>query len=250
MKHHYGQRGLNSLEKQAMNVHVLVPAAGSGRRLGGPVGKQYLPLGNQSILSLTLARLCELDQVTHIHLIVPPADIGACHEMFAVAPGVSKLTGIIPGGPERQDSVRLGLEACAASDQDVILVHDGVRPFFPALSIAPLIDAALACGAALLALPVQDTIKKVADARVQLTLDRALLWQAQTPQAFLCQTLREAHGRAHAEGHRGTDDASLVEWCGWPVAVIHGSAHNVKITTPADLAMARALLALNQEFLR
>jgi 2-C-methyl-D-erythritol 4-phosphate cytidylyltransferase len=146
------------------------------------------------------------------------------------------------GGAESQDSVRNGLEGCGAANQDVILVHDGVRPFFPQDQIGPLVQLAAVEGAALLAVPAQDTIKEVFDGRVRSTLDRSLLWQAQTPQAFRCERIREAHRRAHASGYVGTDDASLIEWCGWPVAVLPGHPHNIKITTPADLALARALL--------
>ena len=137
---------------------------------------------------------------------------------------------------------RSGLEACGAANQDVILVHDGVRPFFPHDQIGPLVQLAAMEGAALLAVPAQDTIKEVFDDRVRSTLDRRLLWQVQTPQAFRCDRIREAHRRAHAGGYIGTDDASLIEWCGWPVAVLPGHPYNIKITTPADLALARALV--------
>ena len=98
----------------------------------------------------------------------------------------------------------------------------------------------------MLAIPAQDTIKEVFDGRVRSTLDRSLLWQVQTPQAFRCDRIREAHRRAHAGGYTGTDDASLIEWCGWPVAVLPGHPHNIKITTPADLALARALLEVGE----
>ena len=154
--------------------------------------------------------------------------------------------GVIAGGAERQDSVRKGLAACGAASQDVILVHDGVRPFFPKDQIGPLVQLAAVEGAALLAIPAQDTIKEVFDGLVRTTLDRSLLWQIQTPQAFRCDRLREAHRRAHVGGYVGTDDASLVEWCGWPVAVLTGHPHNIKITTLADLALARALLAAGE----
>jgi 2-C-methyl-D-erythritol 4-phosphate cytidylyltransferase len=229
-----------------MNVHVLVPAAGSGSRVGGATRKQYLELGERPVLVQTLLRLAELAEITAIHLIVPASDIAFCRAELVDRYRLTKIGGVIAGGKERQDSVRQGLESCAAADRDVVLVHDGVRPFFPQEQIGPLVQMAAVDGAALLAIPAQDTIKEVFDGHVRATLDRHLLWQVQTPQAFLCGRIREAHRRAYASGYAGTDDASLIEWCGWPVAVLPGYAHNFKITTPADLALARALLAAGE----
>ena len=229
-----------------MNVHVLVPAAGSGSRLDGDTRKQYLELGGQPVLVRTLVRLAALHQVTTIHLIVPEEDVAFCRSELVERYHLEKIGAVIVGGAERQDSVRNGLEACGAANQDVILVHDGVRPFFPQDQIGPLVQLAAMEGAALLAVPAQDTIKEVFDGRVRSTLDRSLLWQVQTPQAFRCDRIREAHRRAHASGYIGTDDASLIEWCGWPVAVLPGHPHNIKITTPADLALARALLEVGE----
>lgn len=229
-----------------MDVHVLVPAAGSGSRLGGDIRKQYLELGDRPVLVQTLVRLAAQPQVTAIHLIVPETDIAYCRDELVARYRLDKIGEVIPGGAERQDSVRHGLEGCGAAGQDVILVHDGVRPFFPQEQLGPLIQLAAVEGAALLAVPAQDTIKEVFDGRVRATLDRSLLWQVQTPQAFRCERIREAHRRAHAGGYIGTDDASLIEWCGWPVAVLPGHPHNIKITTPADLALARALLEVGE----
>lgn len=229
-----------------MQVHILVPAAGSGSRIGGDTRKQYLELGDRPVLVHTLVRLADHPQVSAIHLIVPAADVQFCRSELVERYRLEKIGGVLAGGAERQDSVRIGLEACGAADQDVILVHDGVRPFFPKEQIGPLVQQAAVEGAALLAIRAQDTIKEVFDGMVRATLDRRLLWLVQTPQAFLCERLREAHRRAHANGHVGTDDASLIEWCGWPVAVLTGHPHNLKITTPADLALARALLAAGE----
>lgn len=229
-----------------MNVHVLVPAAGSGSRIGGDTRKQYLELGDQPVLVQTLLRLAAHPRITAIHLIVPAPDVAFCRTELVDHYRLEKIGGVIAGGAERQDSVRNGLEACGAANQDVILIHDGVRPFFPKEQIGPLLQLAAEAGAALLAIPAQDTIKEVFDGRVRSTLDRSLLWQVQTPQAFRCERIREAHQRAYAGGYVGTDDASLIEWCGWPVAVLPGHPHNFKITTPADLALARALMATGE----
>lgn len=229
-----------------MDVHVLVPAAGSGSRIGGETRKQYLELGDRPVLVQTLSRLAFLPQIKAIHLVVPAADVEFCRTELVDHYHLEKIGGVFAGGEQRQDSVRKGLESCGAADQDVILIHDGVRPFFPKEQIGPLVQLAAVEGAALLAIPAQDTIKEVFDGRIRSTLDRSLLWQVQTPQAFRCERIREAHRRAHVGGFVGTDDASLIEWCGWPVAVLAGHSHNFKITTPADLALARALLAAQE----
>lgn len=229
-----------------MNVHVLIPAAGSGSRIGGDTRKQYLELGDRPLLVQTLSRLADQPQISLIHLVVPEEDVATCRADLVEHYRLEKIGVVIAGGAERQDSVRNGLEACGAADQDVILIHDGVRPFFPQEQIGPLVQMAAAEGAAILAVPAQDTIKEVFDGLVRSTLDRSLLWQVQTPQAFRCDRIREAHRRAYAGGYLGTDDASLVEWCGWPVAVLRGHPHNIKITTPADLALARALIAAGE----
>ena len=229
-----------------MNVHVLVPAAGSGSRIGGDTKKQYLELGDRPVLVQTLSRLADHPQITAIHLIVPEPDVAFCRAEVVDRYHLEKIGAVIAGGAERQDSVRNGLDACGAAEQDVILIHDGVRPFFPKEQIGLLVQLAAVEGAALLAIPAQDTIKEVFDGRVRSTLDRSLLWQVQTPQAFRCERIREAYRRAYAGGYVGTDDASLIEWCGWPVAVLPGHTHNIKITTPADLALARALLVAGE----
>lgn len=229
-----------------MDVHVLVPAAGSGTRLGGDTRKQYLELGDRPVLVQTLTRLASQPQITFIHLIVPDGDVDYCRSELVDHYRLDKIGEVIPGGTERQDSVRNGLKACGAAEQDVILIHDGVRPFFPRDQIGFLIQLAAVEGAALLAIPAQDTIKEVFDGRVRTTLDRSLLWQVQTPQAFRYDRIQEAHRRAFENGYSGTDDASLVEWCGWPVVVLPGHPHNIKITTPSDLALARALLEMGE----
>jgi len=226
-----------------MAVHALIPAAGSGRRMGAGSNKQYLQLGDRPVLAHTLARLAALADVDALHVIVPDDERAFCRDQVVARFGLGKIASIVAGGAERQDSVRLGLAACGAADDDLVLVHDGVRPFFPAAQLAALLAAATAAGAALLAIPAQDTIKEVADGRVVRTLERSRLWQVQTPQAFRAAVLREAHRQAAAAGYAGTDDAAFVEWCGWPVAVVPGSPFNIKLTTPADLALARALLA-------
>jgi len=226
-----------------MAVHALIPAAGSGRRMGADGNKQYLELGDRPILARTLARLAALTCIDALHVIVPDDERSFCRDQVVDRFGLTKVRSIVAGGVERQDSVRNGLAACGAADDDVILIHDGVRPFFPTAQIAVLAAAAAVEGAAVLAIPAQDTIKEVVAGRVVRTLERGRLWQVQTPQAFRFAVIDEAHRRALAVGFAGTDDAALVEWHGGPVAIVPGSPFNFKLTTPADLALARALLA-------
>ncbi len=226
-----------------MAVHVLVPAAGAGRRIGATINKQYLELGDRPILAHTLARLAALPEVASIRVIVPATECDYCRAEVVARFAPDKVAGVVAGGAERQDSVRNGLAACTAEDDDLVLIHDGVRPFFPRQAMTELLAVTARLGAAILAIPAQDTIKEAVDGQVVRTLERSRLWQVQTPQAFRFGLIEAAHRQALAAGFTGTDDASLVEWCGGTVGIVSGSPYNFKITTPADLALARALLA-------
>lgn len=167
---------------------------------------------------------------------------GELEQSFAALPDVR----IAVGGARRQDSVRNGLAAIDTA-VDVVLVHDAARPFIDADVIRDVIAAAASTGAAVAAVPASDTLKRVNHARlVTETLSRADIWYAQTPQGFRLDVLRDAHARALAEGIDATDDAMLVEQCGHPVRVVPSNSTNFKITTPADLALARALVQAEQ----
>ncbi len=228
-----------------MNVHVLIPAAGAGRRMGGDVNKQYLLLDGRPILAHTLSLFEDHPQISGITLIAPSEEISYCRDDVIDAYGFAKVSEIVAGGAERQDSVRNGLRACAAADDDIVLVHDGVRPLLPSGLIDTVIAAAIDNGAALVAVPAKDTIKVVVDGKVQQTPDRSTLWQAQTPQAFRYDLIASAHEKAYKEGYQATDDAQLVEWVGQPVAIVEGDYRNLKITTPEDLLLAESFIAGN-----
>jgi 2-C-methyl-D-erythritol 4-phosphate cytidylyltransferase len=230
-----------------MAVIVLVPAAGLGRRMRTTLNKQYLALDDRPILAHTLALFDGHPSVDHLYVISPADEIPFCRREVVRRFGFDKVRDVIAGGEERQDSVRNGLRACNAHEDDIVLIHDGVRPFFPVERLPEVIGTAARIGGCVVGMPVKDTIKEVADGRILGTPERGRLWQAQTPQAFPCRVLREAHERALAEGWRGTDDASLVERLGLPVAMIEGSYRNIKITTPEDLILARAFLAAGGE---
>jgi len=226
-----------------MRVIVLVPAAGMGSRMGAAVNKQYLSLAGRPILAHTLERFENHPLIDDIYVISPQAEREYCLNHVVNEYGFTKVRQVVAGGAQRQDSVRNGLAACSADPEDVVLIHDGVRPFFPMDKIPLLVDAAVKTGAALAGVPVKDTIKEVESGLVCSTPSRTRLWAAQTPQAFRYALICKAHERALRDEVLGTDDASLVERLGLPVAMVEGDYRNIKITTPEDMLVAEALYA-------
>jgi 2-C-methyl-D-erythritol 4-phosphate cytidylyltransferase len=179
-------------------------------------------------------------------LAVPQGDIDYCRADIVKAHNFDKVTQVVAGGKERQDSVRLAL-AAVGNDADIVLVHDAVRPFLTIQMVEDVIKAARATGAAIIALPMRDTVKEVrADHVIQRTVDRKPLWLAQTPQAFRKDWLQEAHRKAQAEGIVATDDAYLLEGMGHSVTVVEGSGENIKVTRPEDMIIGEAILASRQ----
>lgn len=225
-----------------MAVLALIPAAGLGRRMGADVSKQFLTLTGRSILAHTLDIFQSSPLVDAIILVVPRAEQSLCRQQVLDKGNYSKLRSLVDGGAERQDSVCNGLRASEAVAEDVILIHDGVRPLFSPAVLPQLIDTATQVGGAVVGVPVKDTVKQVSGGKIVATPERSSLWLAQTPQAFPFAVINEAHQRALADGFAGTDDASLVERLGKPVAMVQGDYRNLKITTPEDLVVAEALL--------
>ncbi len=221
---------------------VIVPAAGRGRRMGGEVPKQYLPLAGRPLLWHTLAALEGSPLVSALVLAVHPDDQALVHSLAADFP---KVRSLVLGGEERADSVRAALAATAEADE-LILVHDAVRPFASPALIERVIAAARQWGAAVPALPVRETIKVVDEGQVTATPPRSHLWAAQTPQGFRRSLLLEAFALPPAGG-QATDEAMLIEQLGHPVRVVPGEAANLKITTPEDLAWAGWWLEQNTE---
>ena len=226
-------------ERSGGRVAAIIPAAGAGRRMGGRTPKQFLRLTTAPVLLVTLGHFARHPAVGSIVVVAPAAHTGRVARLVRSLARRLPVT-VVPGGPERQDSVRRGLAAVPEA-ADIVLVHDAVRPFVSPALITAVIDAARRHGAAICALPVRETVKRVVDGYVESTVDRSALWAVQTPQAFRAALLREAHDKARRDAFRGTDEAMLVERLGHPVRVVPGSEENVKLTTPGDLRRARIL---------
>lgn len=225
-------------------TYALIPAAGMGKRMGASINKQYLRLGDVPIVARTISIFEQAPFVDGIFLVIPEEEIPYCREHVVEACGFRKVLEIVPGGKERQNSVFNGLNALKmlAGKTDVVLIHDGVRPFITQPLLQESVAVALSSDGALVAVPVKDTIKNVRDGIVLDTPSRDDLWLAQTPQTFRFSIIHTAHQRAELEGFIGTDDASLVERQGGTVRVVRGDYRNIKITTPEDLALAEAFL--------
>lgn len=221
-------------------VAILV-MAGSGERLGAGVPKAFVPIAGAPMWRRAADVLAGTPGCRRV-VLVAPADRVA--RLVAEAQGLAAPVRVVPGGARRQDSVRMGL-AAAAGAAAVVAVHDAARPFVTRETVAEVVRAAAIHGAAIAAVPVRDTLKRVRDdGTVEGTVERAGLWHAQTPQAFRADLLRRAHELAEEQGLGVTDDASIVEALGLaPVRVVRGDPWNVKITEPPDLRAAEALLA-------
>lgn len=228
-----------------MKVAAIIAAAGLGRRMQQDIPKTYLPLAGKPILIHTLEVFEKVPEVHEVLVVVHPEDLEFCQEEILTPHPLKKVLRLVPGGKERQDSVYNALKILKkeAEDLEVILVHDGVRPLVSPALVGQVVAAARRYGAAILAVPCQDTLKRVNSRReVVDTVDRHELWQVQTPQAFRADILWRAYQEAMSQGFYATDEAALVEALGKPVVVVPSSPLNLKITTQDDLKMAEAFL--------
>jgi 2-C-methyl-D-erythritol 4-phosphate cytidylyltransferase len=219
-------------------IGVVVPAGGTGTRIGRRVPKQFLRLGNTPILLVTLRHFVRHPEVAGVVVPAPPAYLDRTRRLVARAATRVCEVRVVPGGATRQESVWRGL-AALPEGLDLVLVHDAVRPFITRALIDAVARVAADGGAAVCAMPIAETVKRVRDGVVEATLDRRVLWSVQTPQGFRAALLREAHDKARRDGAEATDDAMLVERLGHAVRVVPGLPGNIKITTPADLRVAR-----------
>jgi 2-C-methyl-D-erythritol 4-phosphate cytidylyltransferase len=228
-----------------MQVFVILPAAGLGTRMAGPQPKQFLSLDGVPILIHSLRAFASVERVTAICVAVRKTEVERVQAQISEY-GFASRARVVEGGDSRQESVSHALAALAAEPDDIVLVHDAVRPLIDAATIERTIDAVLQHGAAIVGMPAVDTIKQVErtahGALITSTIPREFVVLAQTPQGFRYRLLQSAFAEAAADGFVGTDEASIVERAGHPVAVVHGSQVNLKITQPGDLELAEFYL--------
>src|SRR5262245_2207184 len=214
------------------SVCALVVAAGRGSRFGGSVPKQYLELGGASVLRHAVTALAEHPRIDDVLVTIRPED----RELFDRAVTGLRVMAPVAGGPTRQDSVRLGLEALALKHPVRVLIHDGARPFPGSALIDRVIEGLDHASAAIPCLPLRDTIKRAEAGLIRATIDRSELWRAQTPQGFHFDAILAAHRTA--AGHELTDDSAVAEAAGLGLVLVAGSEDNIKVTTVEDLAAA------------
>jgi 2-C-methyl-D-erythritol 4-phosphate cytidylyltransferase/2-C-methyl-D-erythritol 2,4-cyclodiphosphate synthase len=219
---------------------AVIPASGLGKRLGKH-GKTFLEIAGKPLLAHTLLIFEGCADIDEIVLVVRREQISDA-EALVGRYGLTKVSAIVPGGRERQDSVRCGLSAVSSTSQ-IVVIHDAARPFITCQAISDSVAAAREHGAAVVAVPEVDTVKSSLDgAFVESTLQRERLWAVQTPQTFKKEIIEAAFDKAGRDGFTGTDDASLVERMGVPVKIVMGSYQNIKVTTPSDIPIAEAIL--------
>jgi 2-C-methyl-D-erythritol 4-phosphate cytidylyltransferase len=224
-----------------MHVSAIIPAAGSGARMGG-IKKPYIDLAGKPILAHTLTIFQQCPLVNSIVVVTAKDDEARCVQDVVTTYGIDKSLSIVAGGDTRQESVFNALQELS-SNTDVVVIHDAVRPFVTEEMILQSIDNANQYGSAIVAVPVKDTIKESDDdGFVMKTLDRYRLWAIQTPQTFKYDLIMKAHLYARDNSIQATDDAFLIEQIGHKVKLIMGSYENIKITTPDDLVIAKAIL--------
>ena len=227
-----------------MRVNGVIVAAGEGTRIGKKTPKPFLPIAGRPIILHTLDRFASSRSVTKVILVTGKSEVAKCHELVRSDPRLKRLECIVErGGPRRQDSVARGLSRLDA-DCEVVVIHDGARPFVSSRLIDQCVETAFRAGSVVVGVPVEDTIKVVSAAReVQQTPPRDTLWKIQTPQVFRVEIIREAYDRATQEGVEATDDAMLVERLGKVVTVLEGEPSNIKVTFPQDLLFAEMLVS-------
>jgi 2-C-methyl-D-erythritol 4-phosphate cytidylyltransferase len=229
---------LNSFRK---NICIIV-AAGRGKRINQRLPKQFLKIGDRPLVAYTIERFEGCSQIEEIVLVVPEDYLSFCQQEIVDRYGLKKVRRILAGGEHRQDSVWNGLKALP-TNTNVVIVHDGVRPFVPQEKINEGINVCAHWRAVITAVPAKDTVKEVRGLKVVGTVDREKLYLVQTPQFFDYQLLMKAYKRANEEGKYYTDDSALVEALGEEVKVIEGSYENVKVTTSEDLEFAKFLFS-------
>ncbi|RDZ08615.1 2-C-methyl-D-erythritol 4-phosphate cytidylyltransferase [Priestia megaterium] len=222
-----------------MKYEIIVLAAGQGKRMKAGRNKQFLTIQNVPLIIHTLQKFEQDPWCSGIVLVVNEKEVEIFEELLTEYP-IQKVQSLTVGGDERQHSVYNGLKSLKQAQ--MVLIHDGARPFVQQNTIHELVEKAASDKAAVLAVPVKDTIKRVEHGTVIETVERSSLWAIQTPQAFLFDVVMDAHEKAKTNEYLGTDDASLVEKAGQKVSIVEGNYDNIKLTTPEDLLYAEAIL--------
>ncbi|MDO4833845.1 MAG: 2-C-methyl-D-erythritol 2,4-cyclodiphosphate synthase [Bacillota bacterium] len=220
-------------------VAVIIAAAGQGRRLGGPVPKQYIKIGGEYVISKSIRAFENIDEVDHIFVVTNGNYINLCRRIVKDE-GFTKVDAIVPGGKERQDSVYNAIQEINSRKPGVslVLIHDGARPFINSQVILNVIREADEGGAAVACVAMTNSVRRIGTGgKPSESVERADYYSVQTPQGFRKATLIEAYDKAFTDGYRGTDDASIVERAGYNVSIVDGDYGNIKITTKEDLPM-------------
>lgn len=227
--------------KRRPKVFAIVVAAGSGTRFGSPVPKQFLLLRDRPVVAHTLGRFEDAPEVDEVVLVVPESSL-ADAEALVRRSGLQKVGAVVAGGRRRQDSVANGLRKLSLKASDIVLVHDGVRPFVDRRQIAQVTAECRKHKAAVLAVQPKDTVRRSSGGIFfDRTLDRTALWLIQTPQAFTAGLLKRAMAMAVSKGISASDEAALVERLGVKAKIVHGSYDNIKITTLEDLELGKLI---------
>lgn len=229
----------------SVTVQAIIPAAGSSQRMAEVCKTQSKTLlsltGSQTILEKNLATLIESETCSGAVVCCRKDELEELERLLSPLKTAAFSLKIIVGGRSRQESVFLGLKQLAGQTTDYVLIHDGARPFCSPELFKKVLVECRSSGAAIAALPIHSTLKKISKNVIEKTISRIDIWQAQTPQAFRYELILKAHQRADSEGYQGTDDSELVERLGSQVSVVCGEEKNIKITTPADLELAKLL---------
>ena len=225
----------------ALMAFSIIAAGGSGERMGAGGAKFAELLLGRAMVSYSLDAFQNAPSIESIILVVPAAFVEQWSAESLRGSGFSKVAATVAGGERRQQSVRLGLEAIG-SREGIVVVHDAARPMVTPELIESVAAVPEGMDGLIAAVPVTDTIKRVETSSVSATVERAGLFSVQTPQGFSLGALLDAHSEAAGAGFEATDDSALVEWRGGRVGIVPGSRENMKVTYPADLLMAEAVL--------
>jgi 2-C-methyl-D-erythritol 4-phosphate cytidylyltransferase len=230
-----------------LGVKVIIPAAGSGKRMGEDKPKQYISLAGLPLLVHTISRFEKSGLVDEIVLVVRRDEVAWVKENILKGNNLRKVKKVVEGGKERQDSVASAIKWLwdTTGENDIVMVHDGARPFLPQNKIRECIHEAQKSGACVLGLKVTETLKMVdGEGMIRSTVSSGDIWVAQTPQAFKWPLLKEAYIRAREDGFYGTDEAALVERLPHPIRIIPGVFWNIKITFPEDFQLAEQIIKM------